>query len=76
MGTQMSLFVGRSSLHPTKRATLARRIVSEWQLEAACAGAKDPDAWFPPSQLPYAEMGEPMGVCAAFPVRRSCLAAA
>ena len=76
MGTQMTLPIGRSSLHPTKRATLARRISAEWQLDAACAGAKDPDAWFPPSQLPYSEMGEPMSVCADCPVRRSCLAAA
>jgi hypothetical protein len=76
MGTQMSLDVGLSRLHPTKRATLARRIAAEWQQDSACADAKDPDAWFPPSQMPYAEMGEPLRVCVSCPVRRSCLAAA
>jgi len=58
-----------------KAAALARRIESGWQAQGACAGAADPDAWFPARSVARRDLAEPLAVCESCPVRRSCLAA-
>ena len=54
------------------RRRLRVRIVKGWQERAACASA-DPEAWFPDTQG-AAVKPEVVRICAACPVRRSCLA--
>jgi len=62
-------------LHPVKAKALANRIERGWQLRAACADTKDPDAWFPHRSCGRRELADLLDVCEACPVRRSCLAA-
>ncbi len=82
MGTQMPVQVPgqlplpiATQMHPHRAAALAGRIEPGWQVAAGCHGAKDPDAWFPHDHAPPADLVGPLTVCAACPVRRSCLAA-
>lgn len=73
MNRQLTLLIG-GRLHPGKAAVLARRITPGWHDDAPCAHAKDPDAWFPDPGTPPDALTAPLAVCAACPVRRSCLA--
>ena len=76
MRGQLTLPIGGTRLHPVKATALARRVDPDWRDQAACTGAKDPDAWFPDPSNRWTFLGEPLNACAGCPVRRSCLAAA
>jgi hypothetical protein len=62
-------------LHAAKAGALRRRIQPGWQADAACADTDDPEAWFPDRTARPDDVTEPLAICAACPVRRSCLAA-
>jgi hypothetical protein len=64
-----------AALHPVKARALANRIATGWRDRAACATARDLDAWFPDPSAPRSDLSAVLKVCHGCPVRRSCLAA-
>lgn len=57
-------------------AALSARVQPRWATAAACAGAPDPDAWFPDFPATEEQLAGPVRVCRHCPVSRACLAAA
>lgn len=57
-------------------AALGREIRSDWRQHARCAGAEDPEAWFPDLETSDEDTAGARAACIRCPVRRSCLAQA
>ncbi|HEX5535028.1 MAG TPA: WhiB family transcriptional regulator [Actinomycetales bacterium] len=65
---------GSRQLTESQREQLRGMVERRWQDRAGCAGSTDPVAWYPTEGC--APDRDAIRICAACPVRRSCLAVA